>query len=224
MGDADRGPDVSDRDVLTVFERTDQATLRPREVANELPIGVEEVRTHLDDLSERDLVVQDEDAPDDHWRLGPEADDQGTVPEDRVETEVEAQATKTADSGVPPHEEETPDSPAPDPQAGTAMSLPDRSAEAVEAFDPPGTPDERDRRREAVRRAYAYLRTQGRASRADIESAVFPEAPGGYDNPDEGWWADVVAPGLGALDDVEPTGEGEEWQFTGANDGDVPEE
>lgn len=76
------------------------------------------------------------------------------------------------------------------------------AAYGIDAFEPPGTPGERNRRREALRRAYAYLRERETARQEDFESDVFPEAPAGYDSPADGWWDQVVAPALRSLSDV----------------------
>lgn len=31
---------------------------------------------------------------------------------------------------------------------------------------------------------------------------VFPDNPAGYENPDDGWWQEIIRPGLIALPDV----------------------
>lgn len=223
MGAGDREPNVTDREILTVFDSMNERRLRPKEVADELPISVETLSDRLDDLHERGLLARaDEKLPGVRWRLAPEATDGESLPEERVETDTEAQTTKVTGSETPPHEEETPETPPPDPQAGTSAPPHERSPDAIEAFDPPGTLEEKDLRRGALRRAYNYLRRRGRARRTDFESDVFPEAPGGYESPDEGWWRDVVRPGLDALPDVEAVGEGDEWRIPDATD--VPDE
>ncbi|WP_176696652.1 hypothetical protein [Halococcus sp. PRR34] len=42
---------------------------------------------------------------------------------------------------------------------------------------------------------------------------VFSDHPAGYENPDDGWWEQVVRPGLIVLPDVEYRDD--EWRFVG---------
>lgn len=93
--------------------------------------------------------------------------------------------------------------------------------DAIEAFDPPDTAEERDRRRGALHEAYLYLRKHGPASREDVVEDVFTELPAGYDDPED-WWGEVVGPGLGRLPDVEHT-DGGRWRFTGEGGTDTPQ-
>jgi hypothetical protein len=142
-------------------------------------------------------------------------DDELTIPEEEVETEVEAQASKTTGAETSPREEETPETPPPDPQEGPTEPPHDPAPDGIEAFDPSGTAEERDLRRGALRRAYVYLRKRRTARREDFEDDVFPQAPGAYDGPDEGWWEDVVCPGLDTLPNVATSERDGKWRFTG---------
>lgn len=223
MSDADRGPDVTDREILSVFANADERRLQVKDVADELPLPIEILSDRLDDLYERGLLVRDDDGPGVRWHLAPDVDEELTIPEEEVETEVEAQASKTTGAETSPREEETPETPPPDPQEGPTEPPHDPAPDEIEAFDPPGTAEERDLRRGALRRAYVYLRKRGTARREDFEDDVFPQAPGAYDSPDEGWWEDVVRPGLDTLPDVAtPEGDGE-WRFTGDDSADASE-
>jgi hypothetical protein len=174
--------------------------------------------------------------PDEQWRLDPDAVDEDELPdESTVETATEAQATKTTGTETPTTAEETPETAPPDPQAAVPEPLHERMPDAIQAFDPPGTPEETERRRGALHGAYLYLQRRERARRSDFEDDVFPEAPAGDDSPDEGWWDEVVRPGLDALPDPEladgqepDAGEEAEekeeaWVYTGENPADVPE-
>lgn len=224
MGDADRGPTVTDREILAVFANVDRDALQADDVAAELPIPVETVSDRLADLSERGLLdPAGEDLPGERWRLAPDVDEDATAPDETVETDVEAQASKVTGTETAPRDLETAETPPPDPQEERGEPLHRPAPDPLQAFDPPGTPEEKDRRRGALRRAYAYLRKRGTATRADLETDVYPGAPGGYDDPGE-WWAEVVRPGFDALPDVEPAGDtedaevdedGEAWRFTG---------
>lgn len=216
MGDADRGAAVSDQEILAVLANADER-LRMREVADELPIGDETLSDRLDDLYERGVVATEDDVSGERWYLAPGARDEVTIPDEEVETDVEAQATKTTGVEASPRDEETPETPPPDPQEDPTGPIDESAADAIEAFDPPGTADEKERRREALRQAYAYLRDRGRADRKDIASDVFPEASGGYDD-SRIWWEQVVRPGLETLPGVESQGEDGEWRFAEGED------
>lgn len=194
--------------------------LRIREVADELPIGDETLSDRLDDLYERGLVATEDDVSGERWYLDPSARDEVTIPDEEVETDVEAQATKTTGVEASERDAETPETPPPDPQEDTMGPIYESATDTIEAFDPPGTTDEKERRREALRRAYAYLRDSGSADREDLTSDVFPEASGGYDQP-RAWWEQVVRPGLETLPGVVPPGENGEWRFT-EDEGEAP--
>lgn len=227
MGDADRGPEVTDGEILAVFAGADERPLQTRRAADELTLSTERLRDRLDDLYERSLLDREEataEVPGDAeaWALTADGREAATSDE-RIETEIEAQASKDAGAETPPHAEETPETPPPDPQESPGAAPPhEPMPDAIEAFDPPGDAAERDRRRGALHEAYLYLRKRGPASREDIVEDVFTEIPAGYDNPGEGWWDEVVAPGLDRLPDVERTDDGR-WRFTGEGGTDTPE-
>lgn len=229
MDDADREPRVSDDEILAVFARREGAFL-PREVAEALPAEADELGDRLDGLYERGLLDTEETTRGTEWRLVPEAvaDADVTIPdEQRVESDVEAQASTEAGAETSTRHQETPSS---SPQSPPGEPLgdyydpqaeeDDAAAETIEAFDPPGTAEERDLRREALRAAYAYLRKRGTARREDIESDVFAEWPAGYDDVDD-WWEEVVRPGLSELPAVEsPDEEGDgAWRHLGDDAG-----
>lgn len=205
--------DVSDEDILTVFAETEDDYLRPPDVAEDLPIPAEELRDRFDDLSERDLIRRDADrlsgtayALTDEGASRLEAADEAPV------TDVEAQATATGTASTT-RDQETPESQPPAPGADTAGPPYEQPADAIEAFDPPGTPDQKEQRRAALRAAYEYLRDSGTASRSEFVESVFPNESGAYETPDDGWWADVVRPGLRQLPGPEPVEDTDEWQF-----------
>lgn len=222
MSDADRGPDVSNREIVAVFERMDERRLRPKEVADELPISLDRLSDRLDDLHEQGVLVRDDEGlPTARWRLGPQADDV-SISDESVETDTEAQASKVAGTESPPRAEETPETPPPDPGTDDPYGTDVPAAYEIDAFEPPGTPEERDLRREALRRAYAYLRQRDEARRQEFESDVFPEVSAGYESADDGWWEQVIRPGLGSLSDVTSSDEGNRWRFTGDGHADGP--
>lgn len=68
---------------------------------------------------------------------------------------------------------------------------------------------------DAVRHAFALLRYWGSVTDAEIQEAVFSEAPAGRDSPAE-WWAEVVREPLASLPGVEaPTECGGPWRYAG---------
>lgn len=69
------------------------------------------------------------------------------------------------------------------------------TTDRIGAMDLPGTPDQQDERREALRAAYRYLRDGINAGKDDFTDDVFPDHPAGYDDPNDGWWEQVVQPG-----------------------------
>lgn len=222
MADADRGPTVSDEEILAVFATLDGDRFQVTTVADELPLAADSLVDRLDDLEERGLLVREADTPRDTWGLAPGVAADSGLDDVRVETAVEAQAAKETGAETPPLEAETPRTPPPDPQTDPQGPVRRTPAEALEAFEPPGTAEQRERRRAAVLAAYRYLREQGRADRAAIESAVHSAAHGGYDRPGD-WWEEVVRPGLEELPGVSEVGEGEEWVYTADRDPPPPE-
>jgi len=211
---------VIDREILSVFANADERRLRVEDVADELPLPIEILSDRLDDLYERGLLVRDGDGPGVRWHLAPDVDDELTIPKEEVETEVEAQASKTTGAETSPREEETPP---PDPQEGPTEPPHDPAPDEIEAFDPPGTAEESDLRRGALRRAYVYLRKRGTTRREDFEDDVFPQAPRSVRRPGRGLWEDVVRSGLDTLPNV-ATSEGDgEWRFTGDDSTDASE-
>ncbi|WP_225332965.1 hypothetical protein [Halomicrobium urmianum] len=228
MSDPDRGPNVDPEAVLTVFEEMD-GPLYAWEVADQLSVTEDDVRVQLDDMAERGLVEGDDDfAPGQVWRLGDDdsagaasggssdsSDGVDADPDDEeTVTETEAQAVETgAETGA--REAETVDSPPPGPQEEDVLEY-EPPTSAIEAFDPPGTPDQAELRREALRHAYAYVRDRGQAGREQLVADVFPVAQGAYDSPDAGWWSEVVEPGLASIPGVERAGE--EFSYVGRSE------
>lgn len=214
MVDLDNDPEVTDDDVLTVFAETEEAPLYAWEVADELPVDEDAIEPELTDMVERGLLASDDDyAPGTVYWLT--ADVEGD--EDATTEAGEAQATGTRTTSRP-RDQETVDSPPPAPGEEVAWREYEPPTDPIASFDPPGTPEQKGRRREALRHAYAYLRERGPAGREELVAEVYPDYPGAYESPDAGWWDEVVRPGFEQLPDVERTGEGE-WAVTGTEAG-----
>lgn len=215
MGDATRGPDVTDQEILAVFANSDDQRLTTREAVAELPIPEENLIDRLEDLYERGLLARDDEVePGERWRLTSDGEDAIDVSDDEVESQIEAQASKTTGTETTPREVETSESPPPDPQEDTLGPLHESVVDAIELFEPPGDVEETEPRRDALRYAYDYVRRSERAERGDLVSDVFPDASGAYEEPEQ-WWEELIRPGLGTLPGVESSGDGEAWRFTG---------
>ncbi len=213
MGDPDREPRVSDEEILSVFARSDETDLLAIEVADELPIHHDTLNDRLDDLYERGLLESEDESRGTVWRLASGRNDP-TIPESEVETDVEAQTAAVTGPETTPRQEEdptgSPQAPTEEPRGPETTDEP--TVDATETFDPPGTPAEQERKREALRAAYTYLQKRKIADRADFETDVFPVHPGAYEEPDA-WWQEVISPGLEAVSDVEARDD--EWRFVG---------
>jgi len=206
---------LGDDELLAVIARSDADAVLDRDVAEQVPAPVETVRDRLEDLYERgDLELAEEDTRGRTWRLDESVDPESLPTEGEIETDVESQARGDDLTEAPPDHAET----APEPESHPEEPAPidDAVADAIDAIDLPGDATEKERRREAVRTAYLYLRKRGRADREDFVADVHPEAPGEYADPDGGWWEEVIRPGLERLPDVER--DANAWSYAGTPD------
>lgn len=53
MADEHHGPDVSDQEILAVFANRDDQRLKSREVADDLPLAVEDLSDRLEDRTSK---------------------------------------------------------------------------------------------------------------------------------------------------------------------------
>lgn len=213
MSDPDSEPRVSDEEILSVFARNDDTDLTETEAADELPIQYTVLNDRLEDLYERGLLEREDVSRGTVWTLTGAGADR-VLPESEVETDVEAQATAATGPDTPPQQEEDPtgsrQAPTEEPRGPDVTDEPAR--DAIETLDLPGTAADQERNREAVRAAYLYLRKRNSADREDFKTDVYPEHPGTYEEPD-GWWQEIISPGLEAVSAVEL--QDEEWRFVG---------
>lgn len=220
MNDRDSGLGVSDEQILTVFAETEQTPLYAWEVADELAAEEDVVGDQLVDLEERGLVESDDEfAPGTVWRVPEDADVGAELAgEDATDdTDTEAQAVDARTTSLP-RDFETVESPPPEPGEEVAWREYEPPTDPVASFDPPGTPEQKGRRRAALRHAYGYLREHGPATRDELVENVYPDYRGAYDSPAAGWWDVVIEPGFEQLPDVERTAEGG-WAVTGTDAG-----
>ncbi|WP_049998760.1 MULTISPECIES: hypothetical protein [Halococcaceae] len=213
MGAPDREPEVSDEAILTVFVRRDESDLHAREVAEDLPMERDDLNDRLDDLYERSLLDSEGVPGGTVWSIAPGVEDDLSPSDEATETSVEAQAASDTDLETSSRRTDTQ-------SGGVGMGEDESVGDAEEpttdliaAIDLPGTPDKQEDRRAALRAAYRYLREGATAQKEDITTEVFPDNPAGYETPDDGWWQQVVRPGLVALPDVEQ--QDDEWRFVG---------
>jgi len=225
---------LGDDELLAVIARSDADAVLDRDVADQVPAPVETVQDRLEDLYERgDLELAEEDTRGRTWRLDESVDPESLPTESETETDVESQARDGDLTEAPPDHAETapepesrPEEPAPvdadvadaDEQSSSSPDSTTSRQDAIDSLDLPGDPTEVERRREAVRTAYLYLRKRGRADREAFVADVHPEAPGEYADPDVGWWNDVIRPGLERLPDVEHDADADAWTYTGDPD------
>jgi len=208
---------LGDDELLAVIARSDADAVLDRDVADQVPAPVETVQDRLEELYERGaLELAEEDTRGRTWRLDESVDPESLPTESETETDVESQASGDDLTAAPPDHAEA----APDPESRPEAPAPIDAdiADAVDALDLPGDATETERRREAVRTAYLYLRKRGRADREDFVADVHPEAPGEYADPDDGWWDEVIRPGLDRLPNVEYDADAEMWAYAGDPD------
>lgn len=209
---------VDDSEILAVFAER-ESPLRAPEVAEDLPIGVGDLRDRFDDLAERDLLRQAEDRQSGTAWYVTDAGEAVAADDDAVVTNTEAQATATGTQSTA-RDQETPATQPPKPDEAESNPPYERPDSEIETFDPPGTPEQKAVRRAALRAAYDYLREHGSADRLDFVEDVFPNAPGAFEDPTDGWWSEVVEPGLVELPGAEPV-EGSGGERSDSTDSDA---
>ena len=196
-----------------MFVEYDDPGLVTEEVAEDLLINRDVLDDRLDDLYERSLLDSKDELRGTEWFIEPSVEEDLLSSESEIQTTVEAQTESAANSETSPRRTDAraPDARLPEDEPIGDMEEP--TTDLIEAIDLPGTPDEQRERREALWAAYRYLRDGINASRDDFETEVFPNNSAGYENPDDGWWQQIVQPGLVALPDVERRGG--EWRHVG---------
>lgn len=205
-------PEVSDEEILTVFARRDESGLEAREVTEDLPMDLDILNDRLDDLYERGLLDSEDVPGGTEWSIAPGVEDDLSLSEAEIETNVEAQA-ESADLETSPRRTDARGPGVEMPEDEPVGDADEPTTDLIAAMDLPGTPDQQEERREALRAAYRYLRDGASAQKDDFMDDVFPEHRAGYDDPDDGWWEQVVRPGLVALPDVERRDD--QWRFVG---------
>lgn len=213
MGTPDREPEVSDEAILTVFVRRDDSGLHARQVAEDLPMDRDALNDRLDDLYERGFLDSEDVPGGTAWSIVPSVEDDLSPSDEPIETSVEEQAASDTDLETSPRRTgagSTGVGMGEDESVGGNEESP---TDLIDGIDIPGAPDQQEDRRAALRAAYRYLREGATAQKDDIATEVFPDHPAGYEKPNDGWWQQVVRPGLVALPDVER--HGDRWRFVG---------
>ena len=206
-------PEVSDEEILTVFARRDESGLEAREVTEDLPMDLDILNDRLDDLYERGLLDSENVLGGTEWSIPPGVEDDLSPSDTDIETNVEMQAEDTSNLETSPRRTDARSTGVEMPEDEPVGDTEEPTTDLIDAMDLPGTPDQQDERREALRAAYRYLRDGINAQKDDFTDDVFPDHPAGYDDPDDGWWEQVVQPGLVALPDVERRDD--EWRYVG---------
>jgi len=185
-----RNPRVTDTDLLDVFRSTTDPVLSTAEVADAVPIKRRGTLNRLRRLEEEGRLESKRiGGRNTVWWL---ADHAGDAVEDRG-------ATPPADRP---------------PQDGAEDG--DAIAEAIARVNTPGSGETRERREQALREMYDYLKEQGTARRRDFEEIVDADAVG-YGSFGSFWTNYVKAKdALKQLPNVDAPGEGEHtWTYTG---------
>lgn len=206
-------PEVSDEEILTVFARRDESGLEAREVTEDLPMDLDILNDRLDDLYERGLLDSEDVPGGTEWSIPPGVEDDLSPSDTDIETNVEMQAEDASDLETSPRRTDARGPSVEMPEDEPVGDAEEPTTDLIDAMDLPGTPDQQDERREALRAAYRYLRDGINAQKDDFTDDVFADHPAGYDDPDDGWWEQVVQPGLVALPDVERRDD--EWRYVG---------
>lgn len=199
-----RKPRVTNSDLLDVFRSTTDPVLSTAEVADALPIkrrGTLNRLRRLEDAGKLDSKQIG--GRNTVWWL-----DEGNVSvTDTLEEARQEPATDAARSESGERSADTVD----DTQAESGLDV----DAAIEAVDTPGSGETLQRRREALREMYDYLREHGTARRRDFEEIVDTEDVG-YGSFNSFWTNYVKAKdALKQLPNVDPPGEGEHtWYYT----------
>lgn len=176
-----RKPRVSDEDLLNVFRSTSDPVLSTAEITDEVPIKRRGTYTRLRNLEESGTLESKQiGGRNTVWWLTTESNETRTV--------------------EPIDERE------PSPEVGTDESDDrDEESDTVGWFpqlDLPGSGDKLEKRHEAVRAAYEYLKETGEAKAGDFQNDVYPDYPAGYTSgkdPAYSWWTNCVYKGLKQL-------------------------
>jgi hypothetical protein len=167
----------------------------------------------LDDLYERGLLDSEDVPGGTEWSIPPDVEDDLSPSDTDIETNVEMQAEDASDLETSPRRTDARSTGVEMPEDEPVGDTEEPTTDRIDAMDLPGTPNQQEDRREALRAAYRYLRDGINAQKDDFTDDVFADHPAGYDDPDDGWWEQVVQPGLVALPDVERRDD--EWRFVG---------
>jgi len=192
---------VSLEDVLGVFDAVRGPVITSSDVAEELDCTTEAARQKLRRLY-----------------------DQGEVDKRKTGRVVVWWRT----TGTPPTpSERTPTTPEPTAEDTPAAPVEEIDAEqdaqdadvvdaAITRVDTPGSGETREKRKQALREAYEYLRAEGTAQRSDFEDLLGDDV--GYNGGFRSWWTNYVKAkdALKQLPNVDPPAEGEHtWTYAG---------
>jgi hypothetical protein len=193
---------VSLEDVLGVFDAVRGPVITSSDVADQLDCTTEAARQKLTRLYDQGKVDKRKTGRTVvWWHTGGER----ITPSER--TGVQQGGSETSpDRGEPVD-------PVP---AEDADETPESLDEAIAAVDTPGSGQNLERREQALREAYEYLKEHGEAQRKDFEDLLGDDV--GYSGGFRSWWTNYVKAkdALKQLPNVEAPGEGEHtWHYAG---------
>ena len=213
-----RKPRVTDEDLLDEFRATTDPVLSTAEVADAVPIKRRGTLNRLRDLEDAGTLDSKQiGGRNTVWWLAEDAGrsrptpDQSPANSDAVEGEIQGSIETSLDEDRPGEH-----------VGETADETPETLDDAIAGVDTPGSGENREKREQALRDAYEYLRAEGQAQRSDFKDLLGDDV--GYSGGFHSWWTNYGTDALKQLPNVDPPGEGEHtWYYTG-DDGAESEE
>ena len=187
---------VSLDDVLGVFEEVRGPVITSSDVAEQLECTTEAARQKLTRLYDRGQVDKRKTGRTTVWWL--------------VE-KVNVPVTGGFQQQTQPTEVSTPEATVE--RSAETRDSPEDVETAIDRIDTPGTGETREKREQALRTAYEYLKENGKAQRKNFEELLGDDV--GYATFNS-WWTNYVKAkdALKQLPNVDPPGEGEHtWRF-----------
>jgi DNA-binding Lrp family transcriptional regulator len=191
---AGRPPEVSDKEILELIRLTDDPVLTTAEIAQSLPIGQRAVLNRLSELHNQGIVNRKN------------LDDQYSVwwipssSQVMLQPQIQAYEQKVEDYR---HRSK------PAPSEDTVREL-------ITEIDIPGSDETEEKRREAIKAAYEFLRNRREAAKQDFIENIFTEYGAGYSSA-RAWWEKLIRPALKQFPTVKSPPQGGSWEYRDQN-------
>gem|GEM_PF-866297 len=191
---AGRPPEVSDKEILEPIQLTDDPVLTTAEIAQHFPIGQRAVLNRLADLHGEGVVSRKN------------LDDQYSVwwipssSQVMLQPQIQAYEQKVEDYR----------------QRSQPAPSEDTVQELIQEIDIPGSDESEEKRREAIKAAYEFLRNRRDAAKQDFIENVFTEYAAGYSNA-RAWWEKLIRPALKQFPTAQSPSQGGSWKYRDQN-------